>query len=208
MSNTTIESYICPSDAEDAYAKEPAVTSYFGCAGSNWEGGWNVGGGGNPWHWPSPTGRHIHQTHGPECGNGVIFRGRSHSLDWSKRLSIEERIKKSQTSFRQITDGLSSTFAVGESVQAYATPNYWFYSWTSHRHCAMPPNYEKPGVTREQNIGDWPNNWGFHSRHVQGVNFVFCDGSVHFIPDSIDLSLYRNLAHFDDGQVTDTVGIF
>ena len=96
MANTTIAGYICPTDGGDAIGKEPAVTSYFGCAGSNWEGGWTTDGTGNPWHWPSPAGRYIGQTHGHQRGNGIICRGRSHMLDWSRELPLDDRIKLSQ----------------------------------------------------------------------------------------------------------------
>ena len=65
----------------------------------------------------------------------------------------------------------------------------------------MPLNYHKPGISPEDNAGDWPNTWGFHSLHPGGANFVMCDGSVQFISENIELQLYRNLAHIDDGQI-------
>ena len=203
LSNTTIQTYVCPSDADDVMGQQPAATSYFGCAGSNWEGGWNTGGGGNPWHWPSPAGRYQGQTHGHQRGNGIICRGRSHELNWGRIMPVDDRIKWSQIPIKKITDGTGNTFAVGEAVAAWANPESWFYSWSTHRHCAMPPNYVKPGTTREENAGDWPNSWGFHSRHPGGVHFGICDGSVQFINDAVDLALYRSLSHMDDGQITE-----
>ena len=38
------------------------------------------------------------------------------------------------------------------------------------------------------------------SRHPGGVNTVFCDGSVHFIQDSIDITTWRHLGWIADGN--------
>ncbi len=38
------------------------------------------------------------------------------------------------------------------------------------------------------------------SRHTGGVNALFCDGSVHFITDGINLPLWQNLGWINDGQ--------
>jgi prepilin-type N-terminal cleavage/methylation domain-containing protein/prepilin-type processing-associated H-X9-DG protein len=39
------------------------------------------------------------------------------------------------------------------------------------------------------------------SYHTGGVNVAFCDGSVHFISDSVDLATWRNIGSIADGAV-------
>ena len=39
------------------------------------------------------------------------------------------------------------------------------------------------------------------SRHPGGVQTVMCDGSVHFIAESIDLQTWRALSSQDGGEV-------
>ena len=43
----------------------------------------------------------------------------------------------------------------------------------------------------------------FGSSHSAGVNFVFCDGSVHQINYDIDTTIYKNLGHRKDGSKFD-----
>lgn len=42
---------------------------------------------------------------------------------------------------------------------------------------------------------------GFESQHNEGVNFVFGDGSLRFIRDTIDMQVYQRLGHRADGQL-------
>lgn len=41
----------------------------------------------------------------------------------------------------------------------------------------------------------------FRSFHTGGANFSICDGSVHFLSDSMDQVTYQNLSAMQDGQV-------
>ena len=42
---------------------------------------------------------------------------------------------------------------------------------------------------------------GFESQHPGGVNFTCGDGSIHFIPNTIDMQVYQRLGHRADGQL-------
>lgn len=61
------------------------------------------------------------------------------------------------------------------------------------------PNPPNPPCVR--NSGAYPTIQSARSRHAGGVNTVFCDGSVHFINNGINLQTWRNLGSSGDGQV-------
>jgi prepilin-type N-terminal cleavage/methylation domain-containing protein len=96
---------------------------------------------------------------------------------------------------RDITDGLSKTFAVGECIGSLAiVQNFASQSFATTAHpinhmneslAAAPPTMANPR---------WDESIGFRSRHPGGAGFLTCDGAVRFLDEGIDGATYRGLA--------------
>jgi prepilin-type N-terminal cleavage/methylation domain-containing protein len=93
--------------------------------------------------------------------------------------------------FKQITDGLTHTFLTGESLpeqcvyQGAFAPNFSLAGTTIPLNtyeppCLMPPSCHQVGC-------------GFKSAHMGGAHFAMCDGSIHFVQETIDYKLYNEL---------------
>lgn len=116
-----------------------------------------------------------------------------------------------------ITDGTSHTFAAGErSMDAYAGVwsgvDQWSECTTHGVSMVLGSTFYKPNLPPEPYTltCDGKGASGFGSRHVNGTQFVMCDGSVHFISDSIEfnnspvngqLGVYQRLGRRNDGEV-------
>jgi prepilin-type processing-associated H-X9-DG protein len=44
---------------------------------------------------------------------------------------------------------------------------------------------------------------GFRSDHPGGCNFLYADGSVHFLEEGIDMLLYQNMSTMMGGEVVE-----
>ena len=118
---------------------------------------------------------------------------------------------RSRHQVRDVSDGLSKTFFVGEVLDSHtpASSNIWsrgLRSLDSLRTTFNPVN-TIPGTGMDvlANYGN-PANAAFGSTHPGGATFGFGDGHVQFIVENIDLEIYWALGTragtetFDDTQ--------
>jgi len=210
-----VSSYICPSDfLQTPYtvSQSPngyAQSSYAGVSGIGDIFRWYYGCSGNPVWIP---------------GEGAFYR------DQATRIS-------------QVTDGLSNTSFVGETNRFKNDPDQVFQSWSREvwfgsglgnrlnglATCTPAPNAAAEVPPPPSTGSPYYNQWfldpttsqanlgfgqfGFRSQHPGGVNFLFGDGSVHYIKQTIQvvgpvnaagrlsLGVYRQLATIAGGEV-------
>jgi prepilin-type N-terminal cleavage/methylation domain-containing protein/prepilin-type processing-associated H-X9-DG protein len=106
--------------------------------------------------------------------------------------------------FKNITDGTSKTFVLGEASFGDHIDNSnrsWIAGMVGNRFY-----YSSKNVTYAINSGARPgpqrNNMGFGSQHPGGCHFALADGSVHFVTENVELRMLFNLASRNDGQAT------
>jgi prepilin-type N-terminal cleavage/methylation domain-containing protein/prepilin-type processing-associated H-X9-DG protein len=147
---------------------------------------------------------------GNEFGTGPVIHGNTKTLKDTSGLFSREGYAASMD---EILDGSSKTIAMGELI---ADCNFelnrhgWFRSQTWYVGTAPPINFPTcrdvpPGHDKDsQKNCNWWANWntsaGFKSRHPGGANFVFADGSVHFVSENIDYRNYQRLGCRRDGE--------
>ena len=181
---TRIPLFICPSDPYNSVdglmntrvnclpfaTVQRAVTNYLAVSGDNF---YNTV--------SNPKGRCAGVADNWSCGNGIICPN-------------ETNDPKLMTKFAHIADGLSNTFAVGETVPWWNYSAWWYWWNASTGHCGQPLNYRKGIVDLHAYWTQWRYCYSFFSTHPGGGQFALCDGSVRFISDTIDNTIYRGLA--------------
>ena len=123
----------------------------------------------------------------------------------------------SHTRFADITDGASQTALVVETwgrnkqypesdLPAYA-PNpgdrneYRGMNLHAYAYLNWPPNTWRNFDIHSYGIKTQMHPWRVNSFHEGGAHVAFCDASVHFIPDMIDLRIFKAMATIAGGEV-------
>ena len=112
----------------------------------------------------------------PYRGNG-IFYGNSH------------------VKFRDITDGLSNTLMIGERSGKLGGS-----VWVGNISEAAEPHARILGVADHTPNHPSAHFEDFSSYHTGGVNFMRADGSILFLPETIDLQVFQAMATRSGGE--------
>jgi prepilin-type N-terminal cleavage/methylation domain-containing protein/prepilin-type processing-associated H-X9-DG protein len=107
----------------------------------------------------------------------------------------------------KVTDGLSNTIFFGE-VRPNCSESVregWAYTNNGNGYCStiIPINYDTCSEQAPNNCArlcNWNTEVGFKSAHSGGAQFLFGDGSVHFLPQTIDHQAYQYLGGKSDGN--------
>jgi prepilin-type processing-associated H-X9-DG protein len=119
-----------------------------------------------------------------------------------------------------VPDGLSNTLMIGEclinqnsDLLGADSNKGWagFIGGNASGTTITPINYRSDfndgntctsdPTNQLHNLDNWNVSFGFKSNHAGGVNFVFGDGSVHFLAQDINHTTYQYLGCRNDGQV-------
>lgn len=112
--------------------------------------------------------------------------------------------------FTDITDGLSNTIFMGEirPLCSVHSQRGWEESCNGNglTSTVIPMNFDT--CSRSSSVPDnchrycnWGTEWGFRSRHPGGVQFIFGDGGVRFLHETLDHQTYQYLGAKADGHV-------
>lgn len=204
-----------------------AVTNYSGSIGSqvmeSWSGcfnirsvvgepppGYDLDGDGEDWLNQNYNENNPCRT-GSSCGAASGSNVRSDCPDAKTISGVFARCTWA-AKIRQIKDGTSKTIAMGE-ILPRSSEFQWVHGWTLSEGLwfatTAPINFDTDRdkysgnrLPRGRHWGkDFNTAMGFKSRHSAGANFVFCDGSAHFLNEDIDYTTYQQLGARDDGQV-------
>ncbi|HEV3257320.1 MAG TPA: DUF1559 domain-containing protein [Gemmataceae bacterium] len=170
--------------------------------------------------------------------NGVAIDSKSgfgwdSTLPWGKGApgdnggpppDITKGLMGGQFALTAITDGTSNTLMAAETVQGtsgdyrgftwwggaagfttYLTPNSPLPDVMEGGGCgAIPPN---PPCTPTTTFA-YPRMIAARSRHTNGVNVAMCDGSVHFVSNSVSYPVWNAMGSANGGEVVDLSSAF
>jgi prepilin-type processing-associated H-X9-DG protein len=211
-----VKEYICPSEDDVlieispynvSWASPPIVAraSYYGNAGP-------VSSGPKDWGAPNVCGLCVNNAacpcnygNSPEHGRGFYHghnpRGPGMLDMWPNKFGVKD-----------VTDGASNTLHVGETHGAVLgsgqpgcfSSNGWMGSWTVAS-TVWGINVDYLALLGWDEAAHDLNNYtagcNYRSRHPGGAQFLFVDGSVSFLEDSISLAVLANLGGRDDGRI-------
>jgi prepilin-type processing-associated H-X9-DG protein len=199
VTSTWLNTYLCPSDQTNAPISATMNGLTYACTSQNYAGNF---------------------------GNSIVQQidfqdiqfGGAPFVDIGSPEGDYNQPGRRTVGFSAIRDGMSGTLLVSEVIvgqgqdlrgfswwgdaatfEAFASPNGSFPDvMFSPFYCInQAPNPPCTGATTAL-----PNMYAARSRHPSGVNAAMCDGSVHFIKNSVNLRTWRALSTTQGNEVT------
>jgi len=154
-------------------------------------------------------------SHPPSCNSAGVGNTRT-DCPWPDKTSGPFARSTWAARFAEVTDGLSNVIAMGEVrgwcsgfhyTNGWALPEGLWFATTAPIN--MPTCPGEHGVPRVPGTGGsgcqatqnaWNASMGFKSLHPGGAQFVFVDGSVHYLQQNIDHTTYQMLGDRQDGN--------
>ena len=213
ISQTLVSGFLCPSDLPPGDPTWPGVNNYAGN-----QGGWLCDRSDTP---GLPT-----DVSPTELQTGVLYylshvQIRQVSDGMSKTLFFSERTRGTGSP-NPLTDmfkmspqtSLAATYSTCMAMDpTTATPvtSKWGWSWvmgenccTLYNHVSTPNTNACAGTGFSGTMTNMAMQVPPSSRHSGGVNAMYGDGSVTFITDTVDLTLWRGLGTRAGGEIIDT----
>ena len=178
MINTPIATLLCPSDPT------PRVRDDL----STW------------WCWPvCAPGSHGQGPAAVTCYMG--FQGEDFTLPPDPPDGLFERTPTTPIRFRDILDGTSNVLAIGERSPSYSSWCAWAGVngvWICTEFGINEIRGLYPVPPGQLRYVDGPA-YGAVRLHPGGINATFADGSVHFLADTMNVEVYRQMSRHRDG---------
>jgi prepilin-type N-terminal cleavage/methylation domain-containing protein len=152
------------------------------------------------------------------AGNWDFSTTRAHILGMFVGFMVDETTtteSKMMVKLKDVSDGLSKTIMLGETGTSYYRRNCCRSGANGQGNAfgdadgwlpasnGFPINYTKPDETGGPvgcEDGQWAYSNGFKSMHASGANLSFGDGTVKFVNENVNMSVYVRMGHKSDAK--------
>jgi prepilin-type processing-associated H-X9-DG protein len=161
-----------------------------------------------------PDGGRCPGLNGNNLGTGSTA-GHGDSSSGSNISGVTSRFGAWSAKLSDVTDGTSNVIAMGEfrplcgDHPQYNPWSHWNSIWIATVAPIHWPTCRGQRGGKDDTTGGaedcnhfrtWNMSMGFKSRHPGGAGFVLCDGSVQFLPETIDYMTYQRMGDRRDGN--------
>ena len=146
-------------------------------------------------------------------GTPVIYQGAPFTLEGN----LDDKI---QFGLETLVDGTSNTLMASEIIQGIGGPGWdlrglVFWGYGAGFSTIILPNADLPDRMQSTSYfineppnppaalfdADHPIMLGARSKHPGGVNVCYCDGSTHFVSDTVEVGVWRAMSTAKGGEV-------